>query len=170
VPWAKVVVEPRGTGETAWGEELQWHLRRASAWTGRTLASMRVWDTLAALQAVRSLPHVNGQQVALAARGEMAAVALYAALLDGQVCTLFLEAPPATQNAPSQPDGRGPAVEMLNCLRITDLPYVAGLLYPTELVFIGDCPSTYDWAEGLYQRLGPPGAFRRVNDLSAYIP
>jgi hypothetical protein len=170
LPWAKVVVEPRGTGETAWGEELQWHLRRAAAWTGRTIASMRVLDTLAALHAARSLPHVKGQPVALAARGEMAAVALYAALLDGQVRTLFLEAPPATQNAPSQPDGRGPAIEMLHCLRVTDLPYVAGLLYPTELVFIGDCPPTYDWTEALYRRLGPPGAFRRVAELPAYRP
>jgi cephalosporin-C deacetylase-like acetyl esterase len=168
VPWAKVVVEPRGTGETAWGEELQWHLRRAAAWTGRTLASLRVWDTLAALQAVRALPQVDANQVSLAARGEMAAVALYAALLDGQVRTLFLEAPPATQNAPSQPDGRGPAIEMLNCLRVTDLPYVAGLLYPTELVFIGESPSTYDWAEALYRRLGSPGRVCRVTDLAEY--
>lgn len=168
MPWAKVVVEPRGTGETAWGEELQWHLRRAAAWTGRTLASMRVWDTLAALRAVRSLPQVDERQVALAARGEMAAVALYAALLDGEVRTLFLETPPPTQNAPSQPDGRGPAIEMLNCLRVTDLPYVAGLLHPTELVFIGECPSSYDWAEALYRRLGAPGAFRRVKELSDY--
>jgi hypothetical protein len=168
MPWAKVVVELRGTGDTAWGDELQWHLRRAAAWTGRTIASMRVWDTLAALQAVRGLPQVDGQQVSLAARGEMAVVALYAVLLDGHVRTLFLEDPPATQNAPSQPDGRGSANEMLSCLRITDLPYVAGLLYPTELVFIGECPSTYDWAEEPYQRLSPPGRFRRVRDLSEY--
>src|SRR5262249_16946998 len=148
--------------------ELQWHLRRAAAWTGQTLASMRVRDTLAALQAVRTLPHVDGSQVSLAARGEMAVVALYAALLDGQVRAVFLEAPPGTQNAPSQPDGRGPAIEMLNCLRITDLPYVAGLLYPTELVFLGECPSTYDWTEALYQRLGPPGKLQRVADLEGW--
>jgi hypothetical protein len=169
-PWARVVVEPRGTGETSWGEELQWHLRRATAWTGRTIASMRVLDTLAALRAARSLPRVDGTRVALAAREEMAAVALYAALLDGQVSTLFLEAPPATQNAPSRPDGRGPAIEMLHCLRITDLPQVAGLLYPVELVLVGECPATYDWAEQLYRRLGAPGKVTRVADLSAYAP
>jgi cephalosporin-C deacetylase-like acetyl esterase len=168
MPWAKVLVEPRGTGDTAWGEEQQWHLRRAAAWTGRTLASMRVYDTLAALRAVRTLPQVDGSRIALAARGEMAAVALYAALLDGQVGTLILESPPATQNAPSEPNGRGPAIEMLNCLRITDLPQVAGLLYPAELVFAGECPSTYEWAEALYARLGAPGVFRRVAELGEY--
>ncbi|HZP81866.1 MAG TPA: acetylxylan esterase [Chthonomonadaceae bacterium] len=166
--WAKIVVEPRGTGETAWGPELQWHLRRAAAWTGRTLASMRVWDTLCALQAVRALPQVEGSRIALAAQGEMAAVALYAALLDGQVQTLFLESPPATQDAPSAPDGRGPAIEMLNCLRITDLPQVAGLLYPTELIFTGAYPVPYAWAELLYRRLGAPGKFRRLGNLSEW--
>lgn len=167
-PWAKVVVEPRGAGETVWGEELQWHLRRASAWTGRTIASMRVYDALRALEAVRMLPQVDGKQLSLAASGEMTVVALYAALLDGQLQTLFLENPPATQNAPSQRDGKGAAIEMLNCLRITDLPQVAGLLYPTELVFIGDCPATYEWAEEVYNKLGAPGKFRRLDELTKW--
>jgi dienelactone hydrolase len=167
-PWAHVLIEPRGTGDTQWGEAMQWHLRRATAWTGRTLASLRVWDTLRALEAVRTLPQVAGSPLSLAARGEMAAVALYAALLDGQIQTLFLEAPPASQTEPSQKDGRGPAIEMLNCLRITDLPQVAGLLFPTELVFVGDCPATYTWAEELYRMLGASGKFRRISSLSEY--
>ncbi len=166
--WAKIAIEVRGTGETAWGEELQWHLRRATAWTGRTLASMRVWDTLRALEAVRQLPQVDARRVALAARGEMAAVALYAALLDGRVSALLLESPPATQNAPSRRDGRGDAIEMLNCLRFTDLAQVAGLLHPAELVLAGKTPSTYEWAEDLYRRLGPPGKFVRVDDLAEW--
>jgi hypothetical protein len=170
VAWQKAIIEPRGTGDTAWGQELQWHLRRASAWTGRTLASMRVWDVLRALQAVRTLPGADAEQVSLAAKGEMAAVALYAALLDGRIRTLILESPPATQNAPSRPDGRGEAIEMLNCLRITDLPQVAGLLYPTEIVIVGETPQSYAWAEGLYRRLGDPGKFRRVADLTAWQP
>ncbi len=167
-PWAQVVVEPRGTGETSWGAEMQWHLRRAAAWTGRTLASMWVYDALRALEAVRSLPQVQGRPVALAGRGPMAAVALYAALLDGKISTVFLESPSASQNLPGPRDGSGPAVEMLNCLRITDLAQVAGLLFPTELVFIGDCPSTYDWAEALYRRLGRPKKFKRVGDLTTW--
>jgi hypothetical protein len=169
-PSFRVVIEPRGTGETAWGEELQWHLRRATAWLGTTLASLWVFDTLRAIEAVRKLDRAKGRPIALAARGEMAAVAMYAALLDGQVRTVFLESPPATQNAPSQKDGRGTSIEMLSCLRITDLPQVAGLLFPTELVFVGDCPSTYDWAESLYARLGSAGRFRRVKDLSDWRP
>lgn len=169
-PWAKVVVELRGTGDTAWGEELQWHIRRAAAWTGRTIASMRVYDLLRAIEAIRLFPQVDANSIAIAARREMAAVALYAALLDGRIRTLFLQSPPATQNAPSRPDGRGQAIEMLNCLRITDLPQVAGLLYPTELVFIGDMPDSYLWAKELYERLGSPHKFIRVSEISQWKP
>lgn len=148
------ILEPRGTGDTSWGEDLNWHVRRASAWLGRTIASMRVWDTLRALEAVRLLRGVDSSRISLAARGEMCAVALYAALLDERVTALFLESPPATQNAGSQPNGRGPAIEMLNCLRHTDLPHVAGLLHPAEIVISGEVPSTYDWTAQLYERLG----------------
>lgn len=166
--WARIVVEPRGTGETAWGEELSWHLRRASAWTGRTLAGMRVWDTLRALQAARKLNGVDSSRVSLAAQGEMAAVALYAALLDGKVKTLFLDSPPATQNAASRPDGRGPAIEMLHCLRFTDLAQVAGMLHPTEVVVSGDVPNTYGWAEAACRKAG--ASFQRVSNLDAWKP
>ena len=54
------------------------------------------------------------------------------------------------------------------CLRITDLPQVAGLLYPTELVFTGDLPATYEWATKLYRDLGPPAQLHHVCDLSSW--
>jgi len=125
---------------------------------------------LRALASVRQLSQVDGQRIVMAARGEMAAVVLYAALLDGHVQTVLLEDPPATQNVASQPDGEGTALEMLGCLRVTDLPQVAGLLYPAELVFIGERPSSYDWAEELYRRLGVAERFRQVNDLRDWRP
>ena len=92
-------------------------------------------------------------------------MALYAALLDGRVTAVALESPPATQNAASAPDGRGAALEMLNCLRHTDLPYVAGLLHPAELVVTGEFPATYAWAEQLYGRIAPAGRFHRLKAM-----
>ena len=147
-------IEVRGTGRTSWGQELQWHLRRAAMLTGRTIASMRVWDTLRALAAVRELPEVDAGRIVLAGSGEMAAVALYAALLDGKISAIILHNPPATQDAPGNRQGIGDAIEMLNCLRITDLPQVAGLLFPAELVFLGPRPNSYLWAEDLFSQLG----------------
>lgn len=170
VPWIRVVVEPRGTGDTAWGEELNWHLRRAAAWTGRTIASMRVWDTLRALEAVRHLPGVEPNEVWLAAAEEMTVVALYGALVDGRVAGLFLNAPPTTQNAPSRPDGRGPATEMLGCLRVTDLPQVAGLLCPTRIVIAGVAPDAYAGAQQTYSDLGHGSAFQRVSSFQVWNP
>jgi cephalosporin-C deacetylase-like acetyl esterase len=167
-PWIKVIVETRGTGDTSWGDDLNWHVRRASAWTGRTIASMRVWDALRGLAAARALTGVDPARVSIAARGEMAIVALYAALLDGRITSVLLDSPPATQNAASQPSGKGPAIEMLNCLRYTDAPHVAGLLYPARVVIAGEVPSTYAWAEDLYRRLGSPGTFQRVKVMSEW--
>lgn len=168
--WVRLAVDVRGVGDTSWGPSLQWHLRRGSAIIGRTIASMRVWDTLRALALARQLPGVRSDHLALAARGEMCAVALYAALLDGDLKALLLEDPPATQNSPGRPDGTGPAIEMLNVLRLTDLPYVAGLLWPAELVFLHSRPETYQWAEDLYRRLGEPGAVRHLQNLGEWKP
>ena len=163
-----LAVQCRGVRETAWGQDLQWHIRRNAAITGRTIASMQVYDTLRAIELARELPGVDPDRIALAGRGQMATVALYAALLDGRVKSVVLEQAPATQNAPSNPDGTGEAIEMLNCLRFTDLPYVAGLLYPANLVFVGDRPESYDWAEDLYNQLGEQ--VYNVKQLADYQP
>lgn len=152
--WVRLAVQCRGIGETSWGQELQWHIRRNAAITGRTIASMRVYDALRAIELARGLPGVDPDRIAVAGRGQMAAVALYAALLNGRLEAVILEQPPATQNAPSNPDGTGDAIEMLNCLRYTDLPYVAGLLCPADLVLVSEYPETYQWTEALYNKLG----------------
>jgi cephalosporin-C deacetylase-like acetyl esterase len=168
--WNIAYLETRGVGETGWSPDLQWHVRRAAAWTGRTVASMRVYDVLRCLQALRSLKGVESNRIAIAARDEMCAVALYAALLDGKTAAVLLRNPPATQNAPSSPDGRGEAIEMLNCLRVTDLPQVAGLLQPTNIVVVGPMPDSYIWAKDLYQTLGMRDAFQNRTTLSQWKP
>ncbi len=162
--------EARGIGETGWAPNLQWHIRRSAAWTGRTIASMRVYDVLRCMEALRTLPGIDPEKINLAAQGEMAATALYAALLDDNVNALIVKDPPSTQNAPSQPNGRGEAIEMLNCLRITDLPLVAGLLYPTPFVAVGDLPDTYQWAEALYKNLNEGKSLTKIQSLSEWKP
>lgn len=162
---ARIYAELRGVGDTSWGQELQWHIRRASAWTGRTIASMRVWDALRAIEAIRSLPETKGEGVSIAAQGEMCVVALYAALLDGDIKALYLQNPPPTQDAPSAKNGYGEAIETLGSLRIADLPQIAGLLRPAEITLVNTPPETYLWAEKLYQSLGSAAKFRRVSEL-----
>ena len=166
--WNIAYFETRGIGETGWSPELQWHIRRVSAWTGRTIASMRVYDVLRAIEFLRSLEGVQDDKIAIAARDEMGVIALYAALLDENITAVILKNPPQSQNAASNPDGRGQAIEMLNCLRITDLPQVAALLYPSNISFVQTFPTAYLWTEDLYQKLGKAEAVQKISRVSEW--
>jgi len=162
--------EARGIGESGWDPSLQWHIRRAAAWTGRTIASMRVYDVMRCIHALRQISGIDPNNICLAAQGEMVAVAAYAALLDGNVKALIMKDPPATQDAASNPDGKGEAIEMLNCLQVTDLPQVAGMMFPNEIVHIGELPTNYEWTRKLYEKLNHGDAFKEVKNLSNWRP
>jgi len=152
--WNLAFLEVRGVGEFGWDSNLQWHIRRASAWTGRTIASMQVYDLLRCIDFCRTLKGVDPEGIGIAARDEMSVVALYSALLDGRCNTLLLKNPPASQDVASSPDGRESAVEMLNCLRITDVYQLPALLIPAEIVFIGEIPDAYSWSETTLMKIG----------------
>ncbi|MCZ7646045.1 MAG: acetylxylan esterase [Planctomycetota bacterium] len=163
--WATCIVETRGVGMWGWPADLHGHVRRGLAVLGHTVASLRVYDTLRALAALRTLEGVHPERIALAASGEMVPVALCAALLDGRVCAAILAEPPPTLDTAAWPGGNAQALELLHALRITDLPELAALLWPCELVFAGARPAAYEWTEEAYRRLGPPGIIRRVTTL-----
>ncbi len=152
--WNIAFFNVRGIGETGWDPALQWHIRRASAWTGRTIASMRVYDVLRCLEFCRSLDGVDPSKIGIAAKDEMTVVAMYSALFDGNCQTLVLKNPPESQNTGSSPDGRGATIEMLNCLRITDVYQLPALLSPADIIFIGEIPSAYFWSENILKNLG----------------
>ncbi|MBV2247285.1 MAG: acetylxylan esterase [Lentimicrobium sp.] len=147
-------LEVRGVGEFGWAPELQWHVRRASAWIGRTVASMQVYDLLRCIEFCRTLPGVDPDKITIAARNEMSVVALYAALMDGKCESLILKNPPETQDQASDPSGKGPAIEMLNCLKITDVYQIPALLFPKKTTFAGSTPPSYRWSEMIFEKLG----------------
>jgi hypothetical protein len=130
---------------------------------------MRVYDVLRCLEALREIPGIDPDSISLIAQGEMAAIAPYAALLDGKIKALILKNPLATQDISSQANGRGMAIEMLNCLRISDLPQVAGLMFPNELVVMGKLPGSYAWTGELYKNLRKPDAYIKVENLSEWL-
>lgn len=162
--WA--LIEPRGTGDTAWGEELNWRVRRLAAWTGATVASWQVWDVLRAMEALRSLGLWRSEGTYLAARGSMAVPALYAALLHGGLSGVVLIGPQATLDAPSTPDGRGPAVELLGALRVADLDDAAALLAPAELVLVAAHAGAFGFAEEAYRKAGAGSRFFRLASIT----
>ena len=162
--WNIAYFEVRGVGEFGWDPNLQWHVRRASAWLGRTLASMQVWDLTRCIEFCRTLDGVDADSIGIAARDDMGVVALYGALLDGNCKALILKNPPATQDVASSPDGGGAAIEILNCLRITDVFQLPALVSPAEIVFIGNMPEAYKWAEEVLTKLGKK-PFTKINTL-----
>jgi cephalosporin-C deacetylase-like acetyl esterase len=141
--------EVRGVGETGWDPSLQWHLRRAAAWTGRTIASMQVYDLMRCLEFCRTLENVNANDIRIAAQRELGAVALYAALMDGRCSQVILKDPPATQDAGGPVEGKDAPMEMLNCLRVTDVNQLPALIVPTKTTFMGNVPSSYAWARSI---------------------
>ncbi len=151
--WNVAFIEVRGVGENGWTPELQWHIRRASAWTGRTIASMQVYDLKRCIDFCRTLKGIDPEKIGIAARNEMTVVAMYSALLDGNCQKLILKNPPESQDIPGRPDGRGPATEMLNCLRVTDVYQLPALLYPARVEFVDLKSGTYKWSEELLNRL-----------------
>ena len=144
--WNIAYLEVRGIGEAGWAPELQWHVRRASAWTGRTIASMRIYDLLRTIEFARELVGVDPKQIGISAQGEMASIAQFAALLDGDIKALVLKDPPASLDVSSDPDGRGDALELLNSLQITDVNQMPALNFGTQTCIVGDVPETYQWA------------------------
>ena len=166
--WNVAFFETRGVGEAGWSDKLQWHVRRASAWTGRTVASMQVFDLLRCIEYCRSLDGVDPDNVGILATEEMSVVALYAALLDGNCHTIILRNPTDTQNKGGQTDGRDVAVEMLNCLRITDVNQLPAPITPTNVVFIGEPPETYLWAKETLDGIGKGSSFRVIEDISEF--
>ena len=166
--WARAIVEVRGIGETSWSPDFQWFIRRAAMLTGRTIASMRVYDAIRSIEALSSLGWVDEDRIALMGSGEMAAVVLYTALLKEGLSAVILHNPPPTQLAPSNPDGTDRPIEMLNCLKYTDLPYLAGALWPTNIVFLGPRPKEYRWTEEIYEKLGLPGTVTHIKNISQW--
>jgi cephalosporin-C deacetylase-like acetyl esterase len=143
----------RGVGETGWDQNQQWHIRRSAAWIGRTIASMQVYDVLRCIEFCRTLKGVDPEKIGIAADGPLSVVALYAALLDGKCSLIILNNPPETQDVASSPDGKGAAIEMLNCLQITDLKEMPALLAPSKVIINSGMPDSWKWSEEVLKRV-----------------
>jgi hypothetical protein len=152
--WNIAYIETRGVGENGWAPELQWHVRRASAWTGRTVASMRVYDALRCLEFCRTLENVDATAVGIAGRDEMGVVAMYAAFLDGNCNTLILKDVPPTLDLPGEKDGRDASFEMLNALQVTDNYQLPALLNPAKIIFLEEMEDGFNWSVNVLRDLG----------------
>lgn len=117
-------------------------VERTSVWVGRTIAAMQVWDTLRAVEWAVNEEKVSAPSISLYGKGDMAAVALYAALLDPRITRVIV-------NDVSGSHWQGPA--LLNVLRVTDIPEVAGALAPRRLVSVTRFPASFEHTRGIYR-------------------
>jgi dienelactone hydrolase len=137
---------PRGIGPTAWNPEKETHIRRRFMLLGQTLDGMRVWDTRRAIQALRAVDGLKNTPIELHAKGDMAGVALYAALFEPPVERLEL-----VGLAKSHRDGP----EFLNVLRVLDLPQtVAMVAERSQVVIQQEDSGGWEYPTAVAEKLG----------------
>ncbi|MGE0131544.1 MAG: alpha/beta hydrolase [Blastocatellales bacterium] len=142
---AIALVLPRGVGPTAWRKEKDTHIRRRFLLLGQSLETMQVWDTRAALAALRELSSFGKLPVSLQGARTMSVVALFAALFEDGVTRLELERLPATlANGPSFP----------NALHFFDLPQLVALSLPRGVNLTGSDPGDWEWSLNAAKLLG----------------
>ena len=78
---------------------------------------------------------VSPSSISLYGKGDMGILGLYAGLFDAQIQQVILRDPPTSHR-------QSPA--LLNVLRATDTPEVAGAFAPRKLTFIRDVPPGFE--------------------------
>jgi hypothetical protein len=153
-----MIVRPRGVGEVPWSKKARKDMDRNAMLLGRTVDSMRLWDVLQAVRALREKS--GGADVVVTGIGVSAALALYAGVLDERVTQVILIDPPSTHVD-------GPT--FLNVLRHTDLPEAAALMAPRRLTFYSRAPAAYGVTQGVFSLYGKPDHFALTMSLEGAL-
>jgi len=148
------VCEPRGVGRTRWTcKNPPNYVERSHVLLGRTVDTGRVWDVIAV---ARHLHAEQGGKVPVHVVGEGAAgvLAAYAALWEPQIAGAMLKDPPLSH----MDDG---APQLLNVLRVCDIPDVLGMLAPRPLTVWRDSDEALRKTAQAYAAAGEPERFTR---------
>ncbi|MBI4607037.1 MAG: prolyl oligopeptidase family serine peptidase [Planctomycetes bacterium] len=149
---ALAVFPPRGVGPTRWsdGPALENRVRRRFLALGRTVEEGRVHDVRLAARAARLVPGLAGASLTLEAEGDMAAVALYAGILEPSVERLELARLPASHRQ---------SIALLGVQRVLDIPQAVALAFPRKVVLLDVDEQAFAWprraAEALARAAGP---------------
>jgi dienelactone hydrolase len=139
---------PRGIGPTAWDADprKQIQIRRRFMLLGQTLDGMRVWDVRRAIRAVRSIEGFAEVPIGINANGEMAGIALYAALFEPEVKQLDLR-------DLSHSHREGP--DFFNVLRVLDVPQTVAVTAENSNVRIHqEADGGWEFPRAVAERLG----------------
>jgi cephalosporin-C deacetylase-like acetyl esterase len=120
-------------------------IERTASWIGRTTASMQVWDILRAIEWATGEERISPPLISIYGKGEMGILALYAGLFDERVKQVILNDPPSSH-------WQRPA--LLNILRLTDIPEVAGAFAPRRIVCLTNLPEAFSYTRKIYNLYG----------------
>lgn len=154
-------VEIRNTGATSVGPGYLWTLRRVYPLLGHTLPERQVSDLLAGTALMRE--ETGGGPLVIFGKGDTAALAIYAAILDPAIHEIILEAPAESHTSPE-------TAEFAGILRIGDLPQNLALLYPRPITFLGKIPPAYEWTKQVYESLGQAERIRVIQSAREWRP
>jgi dienelactone hydrolase len=158
---AIVAVETRGIGDTRWTRKNPPnYVERSHVLLGRTVDTGRILDIIATAKMLTE--QHPGQQVLVAGEGAGAVLAAYAALLDDSIAGALLYRPPSTH-------AQAQAPQLLNVLRICDVPDVIGLLAPKPVTLLEADKELAARVAGYYESAGASERLSRsVNEERQY--
>ncbi len=146
------VCAPRGVGETRWTRKNPPnYVERSHVLLGRTVDTGRVWDVVAAARYLHA--RYNGAvPVHVCGRQGAGVLAAYAALWEPEITGVTAVDPPA-----SHMDAGAP--QLLNVLRVCDVPDVFGMLAPRPLTIRGKA-DTWEKTAQIYAAAGAQDRLR----------
>ncbi len=149
-----LVLHPRGTDYPMDNFRLA-VTKMTVALLGGTLESMQLWDVLQAVRYLSEFEKVG--EISIYGRKDMGGLALHAAALEARIGRVILEDVPASH-------WQGPA--LLGVLRLTDLPEVAAMIAPREIVSLTPLSEAYRYTSSIYRLYGDGNKIRQVNSLA----
>lgn len=140
-------LQPRGVGATRWTRKSPPnHVARALVLLGRTVDQGRIQDVAATARYLRS---IHGESVPIVAAGRKGAgvVSAYAALIEPTIGEVIALEPPS-----SHMDSTAP--QLLNVLRVADVPEALGMLAPRLLTLRTSDKAFAERVSAIYERAG----------------
>ncbi|MCC6265647.1 MAG: acetylxylan esterase [Bryobacterales bacterium] len=153
--YAVLVLRPRGVDYGLNNPEMA-EVKMSAALLGTTLETLQLHDVLRTVDFLIEDQQLPVQSVSIFGRKAMAMVAIYAGAVEERVSRVVLDRPPESH-------WDGPA--MMHALRYTDIPEVAALIAPREVVFLGRTPAAYRATETLAGLFPGGKPVRRANSL-----
>jgi hypothetical protein len=128
---AIVFCEPRGIGATRWTRNNPPnYVERSHALLGRTVDAGRVWDVIAAARHLSAAFSKSSGDAPLSievvGRGSAGLIGAYAAMLCDSISAVTVVSAPTTHMNNAAP-------QLLNVLRVGDVPHMLGLIAPRPL-------------------------------------